>query len=967
MKYLVTTLLILVMSLNLSNCANDTCKSYTCNDSFDKKGLCATQETVGGNVQLYKCHLLNQFCNMSTLDANKTAACERNHFNPKYINGSCQDSSDCLNGLECSKDKVCTPLTISDTCSKHSECKIGEACIDKTCQKQITPGENNRQCKTDMDCINKAGCKDNKCIYYFSLNAGEAVVEDKKNFIGIFSFCKSSFSRDGICEELTLFADIDCVTNGGECIYYKFDNTRISTSEYCECGFNDKKSKSCRLFQGNLEMKPLNDAYINLLSNPNCHTEERKDCSVYLKENLKDLKLVDQLKADLENSHQFDKSNKKCFAKILYPLYEDKEFSPICPSYDCKYQRNKNDTQTCSIKTNHSDSVKFSLHSCDANSTCNVFNSHNEKCKPLPVQRRYPGTTCETDDQCISGSKCNQTTKLCENKKENDICTSNKECPIGLTCRTKEAGEVNDKQCLPQLDIAADCSSDYDCKNNLGCHQNKCIKYFSVKNGKSVVENDNKLLSFCESGFSHANTCYDVVNLISDKDCTDTNECIYQSPNRRIFKRNDFCECASNGRKKCRLLHGDINALPLTYLYSSYLDQSNCHTEERLNCYNANISDEGKQINEKTSITKYLNTEAFKIDKLTTCLANFQFNLKETIENSECPKFNCTTRFSKKTPCVNIEIDEETKKKKATLSRCYRKDRCLYDPLKLIDSETTDYKSSCERKETKQNSSVYPGEICENDNQCVPIEVNGVKVQKCVSGKCKGIESEQFCKSSFECNSGFYCGEDNKCNKLKEKGVICHRTSECNNSLACNGVCQEYNIVKVGQQLENYMYLSKLELEEEAKYNCEFGIASKIGICIKRSYFPKSNDEVVKCNPGDKCLYKTQGNGDYYDELDCLCGFNEDGQGYCPYSTDGLNHDKILKSLALHKNGSTCHTLNRFKCNNEVRTIDYIHDLAAGDVRFYNSPDSCVYNVLLSSKWLSLSIISVLALLLVLL
>ena len=973
MKYFVTTLLILVISSSLSFCASETiCRAYTCNDSFDTTGSCAIQAANEENVNLYKCKLLNQFCDLSTLDGTKTAACMRNKFNPKYIDGSCQDSSDCLKGLECSKEKVCISATISETCSNHNKCKIGEACIatsshdskTNTCQKQIAPGES-RECKNDKDCINTAGCLNEICTPYFSLNTGDAVKEDKSNFIGIFSFCKSSFSRDGKCEELKLKSDTECTKNGGVCEYTKFDGTPLSTLEYCECGFNNTKLKSCRKFQGDIEMQPLNNAYLNLLSNTNCHTEEREFCSVYLKENLKDLKLIDQLKVELENSHKFSQ-NQKCFAKIFYPLYEDKQYNPICPSYDCKLQRVKDDIDTCSVKTDFSDVKKISLHSCGSNSTCNVLNSQTEKCRPLPVIKRYPGTPCETDDQCLSDSKCNQTSKLCENKKENDICVSNKECPIGFTCRTKQAGEVNDKQCLRQLEIEAKCTSDYDCKNNLGCHNNECTEYLSAKNGDAVTENDNRLLSFCESGFSHAGKCYDFVNLISDRDCTNTNECIYKSKEGEIFKRSDFCECSSNGKKKCRLLHGDINTKPIQIYSKNYLENNNCHTEERLNCFDSSINH--KVLNDLLSTGKHQNSESFKFDKLSTCLANFQFNLNEITENDKCPKYNCTTRLSKKTPCVNIEIDKDTKEKKATLSRCYRKDRCLYDTLKLIDSEVTNYSSSCERKETNSNSSVYPGEICENDKECLPIDINGVTIQKCVKGKCKGVESEN-CHNTTQCNSGFYCSTNRKCEKLKEKGEDCQFTDQCSNNLACNGVCQDYNIVKVGEQLVNYKYNFKLDLEKEAKYNCEFGIASNLGICAKRSYLSVPVNGVVKCNPGDKCLYKLDiGNGEsVIDEQDCLCGFNEEGQGYCPYSTDLGNQDNIKKSLALHKKGSTCHTLNRFKCNNEVRSIEYIHDLAAGDVRFYNSPDSCVYNVLLSSKWLSLSVIGVLTLLLVLL
>jgi hypothetical protein len=58
--------------------------------------------------------------------------------------------------------------------------------------------------------------------------------------------------------------------------------------------------------------------------------------------------------------------------------------------------------------------------------------------------------------------------------------------------------------------------------------------------------------------------------------------------------------------------------------------------------------------------------------------------------------------------------------------------------------------------------------------------------------------------------------------------------------------------------------------------------------CSTLNQIPLSEDEFVKCKLGEVCTYTDVVTGDTLTK-DCECGYNSDGQGYCPKGHNNSN------------------------------------------------------------------------------
>lgn len=95
------------------------------------------------------------------------------------------------------------------------------------------------------------------------------------------------------------------------------------------------------------------------------------------------------------------------------------------------------------------------------------------------------------------------------------------------------------------------------------------------------------------------------------------------------------------------------------------------------------------------------------------CIAKVLYPiLKLPIPIGNCPAFTCIMRELKSNPCIKAE-DFDTVKQRNTFNfaRCYRKDRCLYDPSELTKSEKSTINAMCQRKNQRLSESVYPGRL----------------------------------------------------------------------------------------------------------------------------------------------------------------------------------------------------------------------------------------------------------------
>ena len=339
-----------------------------------------------------------------------------------------------------------------------------------------------------------------------------------------------------------------------------------------------------------------------------------------------------------------------------------------------------------------------------------------------------------------------------------------------------------------------------------------------------------------------------------------------------------------------------------------------------------------------------------------------------------CRPFKCVDREDKDEPCIK-EIKEKDKDSYFyELRKCYRWGRCFYDANSLFNSKTKELNATCGKKEDRKVGSVYPGEKCTNNDQCIEVDNSNLAINKnpfikaikqCTDGVCAGIGENKACSDTKSCLAGFFCDAVKKvCTKqIENKETTCSSTYECANNLACNGTCVEYNSVKIGEKVKTFS--SNSNLVEQAKLLCEKGIAFEDGVCADSKYEDevKVKDGVIECSADELCNYI------YYSpdrnvkvSKKCLCGYNEEGKGYCPYATSvKQNFEKISNANKLFKDGSSCHTINRFDCNDFSRSPSYLTDRANGDVRFYNSP-SCAINVLLSGNYVSVSLLGLILL-----
>jgi len=122
---------------------------------------------------------------------------------------------------------------------------------------------------------------------------------------------------------------------------------------------------------------------------------------------------------------------------------------------------------------------------------------------------------------------------------------------------------TNGTSCWPQRDENGYCDNDYDCKNNLGCLNNRCVKYFSLENNYDLVTEPKSVYSFCKSGeydpkFKKCITSTNIDDLF--KECNKQNQCNYLNSDGGKVSNLGSCRCAlgNTGKSYCNLGSGII-------------------------------------------------------------------------------------------------------------------------------------------------------------------------------------------------------------------------------------------------------------------------------------------------------------------------------------------------------------------------------------------------------------------------
>ena len=592
-----------------------------------------------------------------------------------------------------------------------------------------------------------------------------------------------------------------------------------------------------------------------------------------------------------------------------------------------------------------------------SNLTCNVHDAligdREKLIKPrenkyILKKPSYPNGICNNNSDCLTGI-CNNS--LCINY---NICSSHENCPIGTFCDNGE--------CKKYLEDNEICTESYQCKFNSFCDKknNTCRKLFYFEDGTDITdtieqnENNINIGEICKSGGyikittkQNSEIKYHCETLYNDN-ISCKNKCTYKrkSNNENIIIE-EKCLCGYNRLRKkyCELGNGEKEFIEYLNIRKDFLFNEDyikkCHTLER---DSNEICNELINTNDSVAFREYAqNYKNLKINALEyhrlkdsdNCIKEviFGYDTNPIIPKKQsCPKFTCDNNIEQCLYGIN-QFNEEGNNITIKLNEniCRINEQCSINKGILASNDLMDimYNKNIEGK-----CSIYyywpgvryPGEKCNIDSDCIDNN-------KCENGKCSGIDAGKECNKTSQCKVGYYCNK--VCIPQKAEGEQCNEGWDCQNFLGCyRGRCIKFGILKPG--VLNSEKNAPFPGDQKRYYLCNTGEldgddGTTGDYCVKTKYsdnWIKSNNKVVdrngfiKCEYNESCFYE---NGRRTIEKKCGCGYNSDGQGYCPLPSSSRIDEwtERIQFLADFANNN-CHTLSRFNCYSQNTLNDFI-------------------------------------------
>ena len=232
----------------------------------------------------------SDYNNSLTCDVNKAFVTEteinlisksksKNYLRPSYINGSCDNSAQCLIGI-CQNNKC----VVYSKCISHEQCPLNTFCSEGIC---IPLLEDNSTCNNSYQCKFNSFCeRENKCTKLFSLedNTDITFLKNSRNYYNnIDEVCKSGgyLSSYSTVRCQTLYnEDYEC----DDICEYRYNtggkkDRHVEIKENCLCGYNRHRKKNCKLGNGEKEYIDFLNIRKEFLFNEDyikkCHTLER--------------------------------------------------------------------------------------------------------------------------------------------------------------------------------------------------------------------------------------------------------------------------------------------------------------------------------------------------------------------------------------------------------------------------------------------------------------------------------------------------------------------------------------------------------------------------------------------------------------------------------------------------------------------------------------------------------------------
>ena len=257
--------------------------------------------------------------------------------------------------------------------------------------------------------------------------------------------------------------------------------------------------------------------------------------------------------------------------------------------------------------------------------------------------------------------------------------------------------------------------------------------------------------------------------------------------------------------------------------------------------------------------------------------------------------------------------------------------------------------TTCVQGSTTIGYGGVPGDTCSSNSDCQGKSTcNG-------QGICQGLKTGAFCDDQPDCDVGYACHNVQMaatCQPLNSLGQACGDAltmNLCQNTLACN-----YNkcvslFSKINGALVDY---------NVAGLVCASGFFERTGekggaVCAAAPLSPRLNLP-ISCTAGSSCRSR---DGRY--STPCQCGFNGNGQGYCPLFPGDDMYQQYLTALKTYMTDSglnNCHYLDigMPTCTGvsqvEYDALNALHEQVLFFVAKMGN-DKCVKNIITSEYW----------------
>ena len=602
--------------------------------------------------------------------------------------------------------------------------------------------------------------------------------------------------------------------------------------------------------------------------------------------------------------------------------------------------------------------------------------------------KKLPSLPCEDNEECLS-KYCSL--GECMGKSDGSQCNSPSECYYGKTCRKNlTLTDNNLSHCLDPLKEGENCEIDTDCEIDCGCMKGICTKYFSLENNEETGGIDyNSDFNFCKSGYvNELGFCMNITLKNDITECSDLSPCEYDYTDKNNEKKSIIidsnCLCGYNpfGKQYCLLGSGNNNYTKyLDKLKKYHLNNKNCHLSERTanGCQKDIISNNKETLQQIKELinAKYWAKSNNRLIDAPECVFNIEFpdydrsldinQDPDPIQPGKCAKYLCKEVINEGTCAIsNYKSDFDIEVTLADVCSDNIKCKLNGEPNEVFYNKTN--------IEAKCSSSIlnkrYPGEKCEIDSECLyPLNNPSTQFHKCEDGYCNGMEENGICEDNTWCIVGYYCDvHEGKCKKQIKKGGKCLESKDCKNNLICkDGVCDELFTLDDGQSVperESYEFKKRFCKNGEVINNKCVSFNDLDGTKV-------NDDDYKKCDFNSYCEYKINGLGDGKKKyVKCGCGYNSEGQGYCPHYHDYSKNDwEEYRDILKEKTDNKCHTESRYDCyeyDEENSDLSYYKNKLENGHLFYNCVE-CAKKVLngnyLSTKKLACILLGLLIIL----